>query len=201
MSNLHRPGGNVTGVSFLSTATLAAKRLDLLHELTPKVATIAYLLNPNNSILEHELMEVSKAANALRAQIIVQSAGSERDLEAVFAHLTQQRAGALLVGGNSLFNSLPERIVSLAARHALPTMYYLREFAAAGGLISYAASIIDAYRQAGIYAGGILKGANPADLPIILPTKFELVINLTTAKALDIEVPLSLMVRADEMID
>jgi putative ABC transport system substrate-binding protein len=155
--NLHRPGGNVTGVSFLSTATLAAKRLDLLHELAPKVATIAYLLNPNNPILEHELMEVRKAANALRAQIIVQSAGGEPDLEAVFARLTQQHAGALLVGGDSLFNSLRERIVSLAARHALPTMYYLREFATAGGLISYGASIIDAYRQAGIYAGGYSK--------------------------------------------
>jgi putative ABC transport system substrate-binding protein len=201
VSNLHRPGGNVTGVSFLSTATLVAKRLDLLHELKPKVATIAYLLNPNNPILEHELPEVRKAANALGTQITVQSAGSERDLEAVFVRLTQERAGALLVGGESLFNSLRERIISLAARHALPTMYYLRDFAAAGGLISYGASITDAYRQAGIYAGGILKGANPAELPIILPTKFELVINLTTAKALDIDVPLSLMVRADEMID
>jgi ABC-type uncharacterized transport system substrate-binding protein len=172
----------VTGVSFLSTATLAAKRLDLLHELVPKAATIAYLSNPNNRILEHELAEVRKAANPRGMQIIVQTAGSERDLEPAFARLMQQHTNALVVGGDSLFNSLRERIVSLAARHALPTMYYLREFATAGGLISYGASIIDAYRQAGIYAGGILKGANPAELPIILPTKFELVVNLTTAK-------------------
>jgi putative ABC transport system substrate-binding protein len=197
VSNLGRPGGNVTGVSFLSTATLAAKRVDLLHQLMPKVVTLAYLTNPNNSILEHELREVE----ALGLQILVLSVGSERDLEAAFARLAQERAVALFVGGDSLFNSLRDRLVALAARQALPTMYYLREFTAAGGLMSYGASITEAYRQAGIYAGGVLKGANPGDLPVVLPTKFELVINLTTAKALGLEVPLSLLIRADELLE
>ncbi len=201
VSNLGRPGGNVTGVSFLSTATLAAKRVDLLHQLMPKVVTLAYLTNPNNSILEHELREVRRAAEALGLQILVLSVGSERDLEAAFARLAQERAVALFVGGDSLFNSLRDRLVALAARQALPTMYYLREFTAAGGLMSYGASITEAYRQAGIYAGGVLKGANPGDLPVVLPTKFELVINLTTAKALGLEVPLSLLIRADELLE
>jgi putative ABC transport system substrate-binding protein len=201
VSNLGRPGGNVTGVSFLSTATLAAKRVDLLHQLMPKVVTLAYLTNPNNSILEHELREVRRAVEALGLQILVLSVGSERDLEAAFARLAQERAVALFVGGDSLFNSLRDRLVALAARQALPTMYYLREFTAAGGLMSYGASITEAYRQAGIYAGGVLKGANPGDLPVVLPTKFELVINLTTAKALGLEVPLSLLIRADELLE
>jgi putative ABC transport system substrate-binding protein len=201
VSNLGRPGGNVTGVSFLSTATLAAKRVDLLHQLMPKVVTLAYLTNPNNSILEHELREVRRAVEALGLQILVLSVGSERDLEAAFARLAQERAVALFVGGDSLFNSSRDRLVALAARQALPTMYYLREFTAAGGLMSYGASITEAYRQAGIYAGGVLKGANPGDLPVVLPTKFELVINLTTAKALGLEVPLSLLIRADELLE
>jgi putative ABC transport system substrate-binding protein len=201
VSNLGRPGGNVTGVSFLSTATLAAKRLDLLHQLMPKVLTIAYLRNPSNRILEHELREVKRAAEALGLQILVLDVDSERGLEAAFARLVQERAVALFVGGDSLFNSLRDRLVALAARQTLPTMYYLREFTAAGGLISYGASITEAYRQAGIYAGGVLKGASPADMPVVLPTKFELVINLTTAKTLGLEVPLSLLIRADELLE
>jgi putative ABC transport system substrate-binding protein len=201
VSSLSRPGGNVTGVSFLPTGTLAVKRLELLHELMPKVTTIAYLFNPNNPSLEQELREARKAADALGLQILVVSVGSERDLVPAFAHLAQGRAGSLLVGADSLFFSLSDRIVALATRQALPIMHYLREVTAAGGLMSYGASITDAYRQAGIYTGGILKGASPADLPIVLPTRFELVINLTTAKALGIDVPLSLMVRADEIID
>ena len=199
--NLGRPRGNVTGASFLTSTTLVAKRLDLLHELMPKVPTVTYLWNSNNSIMEHELRELRTAANALGLQVLAMSVGSERDFAAVFARLAQERAVTLLVGADSLFFSSLDHLVALAAHHALPTMYYLREFTAAGGLMSYGASIADAHRQTGIYAGGILKGARPADLPIVLPTKFELVINLTTAKALNIDVPLSLMVRADEMID
>jgi ABC-type uncharacterized transport system substrate-binding protein len=201
VSNLGRPGGNVTGVSFLSSAPLAAKRIDLLHQLTPKVVTLAYLSNPNNPVLEHELSEVRRGAEALGLQILVLSVGSERDLESAFARLARERAVALFVGGDSLFNSLRDRLVALAARQALPTMYYLREFTVAGGLISYGASITEAYRQAGIYAGGVLKGASPADLPVVLPAKFELVINLTTAKAFGLDVPLSLLIRADELLE
>jgi putative tryptophan/tyrosine transport system substrate-binding protein len=200
VASLNRPGGNVTGASFLTTA-LGAKRLSLLHELMPKVATIAYLLNPNNPAAEIEMREVQTAAHALGLKILVLNAGSERDFEAAFASLVQQREVALLVGADSLLNAWRDRLVALAARHALPAMYFLREFAAAGGLMSYGASITDAYRQAGIYAGGVVKGANPADLPVILSTKLELVINLTTAKALGLDVPLSLLIRADEMID
>jgi putative ABC transport system substrate-binding protein len=201
VTNLSRPGGNVTGVSFFSSVDLAAKRLDLLHQLIPKVAIIAYLMNPNSPIAELELSEVRQAAHSLRRQILVLSVGSERDLEAAFASLAQQRPVALLVSGHSLFTGLRNRLVALAARQALPTMHYLREFTATGGLMSYGASFTDSYRQAGIYAGEILKGAKPADLPIVLPTKYEFVINLTTAKALGLDVPLSLLIRADELIE
>ena len=200
VSSLGRPGGNVTGVSFFSITTLAGKRLDLLHEVVPKVDTIAYLMNPNNPF-KHELRELRKTADALGLKIFVVSAGSDSDIEAAFARLAQERAGALLISSDSWLNSLRERLIALSARQALPTMYLLREFTAAGGLMSYGASMTEAYRQAGIYAGGILKGAQPAELPIVLPSKFELVINLTTAKALGIDVPLSLLIRADEMID
>jgi putative ABC transport system substrate-binding protein len=200
VTNLSRPGGNVTGVSFFSSVDLAAKRLDLLHQLIPKVAIIAYLMNPNSPIAELELSEVRQAAHSLRRQIVL-SVGSERELEAAFASLAQQRSVALLVSGHSLFTGLRNRLVALAAGQALPTMHYLREFTATGGLMSYGASFTDSYRQAGIYAGGILKGAKPADLPIVLPTKFEFVINLTTAKALGLDVPLSLLIRVDELIE
>jgi len=201
VSSLGRPGGNVTGVSFLPTGTLAVKRLDYLHELLPKVTKIAYLHNPRNQSLEQELKALRNAAEGMKLEILVVSVGSEHDLTTGFERIAQERAGALLVGADSLFFSLTSRIVALAANQAVPMMHYLREVTVAGGLVSYGASITDAYRQAGIYAGGILKGAKPADLPIILPTRFELVINLSTAKALGIDVPLSLMVRADEMIE
>jgi ABC-type uncharacterized transport system substrate-binding protein len=201
VTSLSRPGGNVTGVSFFSSVDLAAKRLDLLHQLIPKVAVIAYLMNPNSPIAELELSELRQAAHSLGRQILVLSVGSERELEPAFASLAQQRSVALLVSGHSLFSGLRNRIVALAARQGLPTMHYLREFTAAGGLMSYGASFTDSYRQAGIYAGGILKGAKPADLPVVLPTKFEFVINLTTAKAFGIDVPLSLLARADEVIE
>jgi putative tryptophan/tyrosine transport system substrate-binding protein len=201
VTNLSRPGGNVTGVSFFSSVGLAAKRLELLHQLVPKVAVIAYLMNPNSPIAELELAELRQAAHSLGRQILVVSVGNERELDLAFASLAQERSVAVLVSGHSLFSGLRNRLVALAARQALPTMHYLREFTATGGLMSYGASFTDSYRQAGIYAGEILKGAKPADLPIVLPTKFELVINLTTAKALGLDVPLSLLIRADELIE
>jgi len=201
VTSLSRPGGNVTGVSFMTTATLAAKRLGLLRELVPNVTTIAYLMNPNNPAAEIEMREVQAAASSLGLQILVVNSGHERDFEAAFANLAGRRNLALFVGGDSLNFSWRERLVALAARHALPAMYFVREFAAAGGLISYGASITNSYRQAGIYAGQVLKGTKPGDLPVILPAKFELVINLKTAKTFGLDVPPSLLARADEVIE
>jgi len=166
----------------------------------PKDAIIAYLRNPNNPTGEPELGEVEHAAHSLWRQILILSAGSERELEPALASLAQRRPVALLVGGHSLFTGLRKRLVVLTARQALPTMHYLREFTATGGLMSYGASVTDAYRQAGIYAGEILS-AKPADLPIVLPTKYEFVINLKTAKAFGLEIPDKLMVLADEVIE
>jgi putative ABC transport system substrate-binding protein len=201
VSSLSRPGGNVTGVSFFSGIALGAKRLELLRELLPKATTIAYLMDGKSPFGELGLREARKAAPSHGLQILVLSIGSERELEAAFASLAQQRAVPLLVGASSLFNSWRDRIAALAAHQAVPTMHFMREFTATGGLMSYGTSIPDAYRQAGIYAGGILRGAKPADLPVILPTKYELVINLTTAKALGLDVPLSLLIRADELLE
>jgi len=201
VSSLSRPGGNVTGVSFFSTLGTAAKRLDFLDKLMPKDAIIGYLRNPNSPRGEPELVEVEHAAHSLGRQILILNAGSERELEPALASLAQHRPVALLVSGDSLFTGLRERLVVLTTRRAVPTMHYLREFTATGGLMSYGASVTDAYRQAGTYAGEILKGAKPADLPIMLPTKFELVINLKTAKALGIEVPPTLSAIADEVVE
>ena len=201
VSSLSRPGGNITGVSFFSGIVLGAKRLEFLRELLPKATTIAYLMDRNSPFGGLGLRELRKAEPSQGLQILVLSVGSERELEAAFASLAQQRAVPLLVAPASLFNSWRDRIAALAARQAVPTMHFMREFTATGGLMSYGTSIPDAYRQAGIYVGGILKGAKAADLPVILPTKYELVINLTTAKALGIDVPLPLMVRADELLE
>ncbi|HMF26000.1 MAG TPA: ABC transporter substrate-binding protein [Pseudolabrys sp.] len=201
VTSLSRPDGHVTGVSFFSTLGTAAKRLDLLDQLMPKDAIIAYLMNPNSRTGEPELGEVKNAAHSLGRQILILGVSSEREVELALARLAQHRSVALLVGGHSLFTGLHKRLVVLTARQALPTMHYLREFTAAGGLMSYGASITEAYRQAGIYAGGVLKGASPADMPVVLPTKFELVINLTTAKAFGLDVPLSVLIRADELLE
>ena len=201
VTSLSRPGGNVTGVSFFSTLGTAAKRLDLLDQLMPKDAIIAYLRNPNSLTGEPEFGEVEHAAHSLGRQILILSAGSERELEPALASLAQHRPVALLVSGHSLFTGLRKRLVLLTARQALPTMHYLREFTATGGLMSYGASVTDAYRQAGVYAGEILKGAKPADLPIVLPTKYEFVINLTTARAFGLEIPDKLLALADEVIE
>src|SRR5215471_301147 len=200
VASLNRPGGNVTGVSF-TTVELGAKQLGLLRELRPGATRIAVLVDPKFPITERFVSEVRAAASATGQQIEVLYASSDREIETAFTTLGQRGAGALLGGvGGSLF-SRRERLVALAARNRIPAMYILREYVAADGLMSYGASIADAYRQAGIYAGRILKGEKPGDLPVMLPTKFELVINLKTAKALGLQIPDRLLALADEVIE
>ena len=201
VASLNRPGGNVTGASFFAASPLAAKRLELLREMVPQLATIAFLVNPNSPNAELETREVQTASRSLGQQILVLSASNKRDLEPTFATLVQQRVGALLMGGGAFFNSQRDQLVSLAARHAVPSIYNLREFVEIGGLMSYGARITDSYRQVGVYTGRILQGVKPADLPVMLPTKFELVINLKTAKVLGLTVPLIMQMTADEIIE
>ena len=200
VTSLNHPGGNVTGVIFFAS-NLAAKRLELLRQLVPKAMTIAVLVKPNTPETEAERRDVLAAAQATGQLLLFFDASTEPEIATAFKSAAQRDAGALLVGGGPFFNSQREYIVSMAARYALPAMYQIPEAIAAGGLISYGTSLTDAYRQAGIYAGRILKGEKPADLPVMQPTKFELIINLKTAKALGLTVPPNLLALADEVIE
>jgi ABC-type uncharacterized transport system substrate-binding protein len=200
VDSLNRPSGNLTGVVFFASGHLGAKRVELLHELVPKAAIIAVLIDPR---FARELPAVEGAGRALGRQllVIVMKAASERELDAAFSAIVQAGAGALVVGGGPFFTSQRRRLVALAAQHAIPAIYDSREHVEAGGLMSYGTSLTTAYRQAGLYAGRILKGAKASELPVMQPTTFELVINLRTAKSLGLTVPLTLQAAADEVIE
>jgi putative ABC transport system substrate-binding protein len=198
VASLSRPGGNATGVSLLTTET-EAKRLGLLSELVPSAAVIGVLINPQGAGAQSQ--EVQEAARAIGRQVRIANAGNDRELEVAFSTLVQQRANALLVGADPFFDTRRDRIVALAAQFKLPAIYQFRDYAVAGGLMSYGISITDGYRQVGIYTGRVLKGTKPADLPIYQSIKFEAVINLKTAKTLGLEVPPTLLARADEVIE
>jgi putative ABC transport system substrate-binding protein len=200
VASLNRPGGNVTGVSYFA-AVLGAKRLELLRQVVPTATTIAMLVNPNTSLTEAERSDVQTAAQAIGQQLEIFDVSSGRDIETAFATFVQHGAGALLVGTGGFLNSERKRIVALADRYALPASYSQREGVVTGGLMSYGTSITNAYRQAGTYAGQILKGEKPGDLPVIQSTKFEFIINLRTAKALGLNIPDKLLALADEVIE
>jgi len=200
VASLGRPGGNLTG--FMQFAyDLAAKRFTLLREAVPDATVFGVLLNPADSGADLQRREAEEAAARLGVRLIVQHAGTPAEIAPGFAALTQQGAQAVLVGAAPLFNSHRAAIVALAARHRLPAMYEWRDFPAIGGLLSYGSALADAYRQVGVYAGRIVQGARPADLPVIQPTRFQLVVNLATARTLGIEIPASILVQADEVIE
>jgi putative tryptophan/tyrosine transport system substrate-binding protein len=200
VDGLARPGGNVTGISFL-VSEMAAKHVQLLNELAPKTAVIGFLANPSNPNLASAATEAQKAADMLSLKLVVVNASAERDFDPAFTTLVQQRVDSLFVEVDPFFTDQRARIAALAARHALPSIYALREFVDAGGLMSYGTSITDANRQLGIYTGRVLKGTKPAELPVMQSTIFELVINLKAAKALGLEVPTSILLRANELIE
>jgi putative tryptophan/tyrosine transport system substrate-binding protein len=183
------------------SAELTAKRLEILRELVPNVTRIGVLTNRNNPNAESQMNDVAAAARAIQQEIYVVNASSDHDMDEALATLVQHRAGALLVIADAMFTNRRERLTALAIRHAVPAIYHFREFPAVGGLISYGASLADEWRRTGVYAGRILKGAKPADLPVLQPAKFELVINLKTAKAIGLAIPPSLLARADEVIE
>jgi putative ABC transport system substrate-binding protein len=198
--SLNRPGGNVTGVSLIAAA-LDEKKLGLLHELAPKASVIAGLVNPNYPGAKTQADEVQNAASHVGVRAIAMSAASDDEIDAAFASAVQQGAGAMLVSSDPFFNSRAGRFVEQASRHSLPVMYPQSEFVQGGGLISYGPSFSDGYRNGGLYVGKILKGTKPAELPVMQPTKFELVINLKTAKSLGLGVPSTLLATADEVIE
>jgi putative tryptophan/tyrosine transport system substrate-binding protein len=195
-----RPGGNLTGVAIMVTE-LAPKRFDLLSEMVPQAGVIALLVNPNNVQTESVIEGVREAARAKAVQLQILKASTEAEIDAAFGTLMQLHAGALVVGPDPFLNNRREQLVALAARHTVPAIYEWRESVAAGGLISYGPSLADVFRQLGIYAGKILKGAKPGDLPVEQPTKFELVVNLSTSKALGLAIPPAILARADEVIE
>jgi putative ABC transport system substrate-binding protein len=200
VASLNRPGGNLTGVSLL-LGLLGAKRLELLRELVPLAALIGVLINPTNPSADAYATDMREAARAVGSQIHILNASTEGEIETTFASLAHLRVGALLVSTDAFFIGRREKLVALAARHGVPAIYEWSGFAIAGGLMSYGPSFEDAYHQSGIYTGRILKGEKPADLPVVQPTKFELVINLKTARALGLEIPASLVARADEVLE
>ena len=200
VASLGRPGGNITGVVFI-VSELGTKRLELLRQLVPNATSIGVLVNPNTPETEAERNDLLAASFKIGQQLIVLDVGSDRDIENAFATLVQRGAGAALIGAGPFLTSHRQQLVALAARSKLPTMYPLREYIAAGGLISYGASITEAYRQAGVYAGQILKGEKPADLPVLRSTKFEFVLNLEAAKTLGLKVPPALIALADEVLE
>ena len=201
VASLSRPGGNLTGVTALGVE-VGAKRLELLHELVPRAAVVALLVNPvNPALAEPTTRDLQRAARTLGLQLHVLHASTDTDFDRVFATLVELRAGGLVIGADAFFTSRVQRLADLAARHSLPAVYWQPEYAAAGGLMSYGTSYSDLYRQAGVYTGRILKGDKPAELPVQQSTKVELAINLKTAKALGLTVPLPLLGRADEVIE
>jgi putative ABC transport system substrate-binding protein len=200
VASMSRPGGNVTGVTFFS-GTLVAKRLELLRELVPQAATIAFLVNPTNTRNEIDKSDMQTAARSVGQHIAVLSASTAAEIETAFATAAQQRAGAILVNGDAFFTGQPHQLVALAARYRIPTSFPSKAAVEAGGLMSYGDDRWDSYRQAGAYVGRILKGDKPADLPVLQPTRFELVINLKTAKALGLDVPPMLLARTDAVIE
>jgi ABC-type uncharacterized transport system substrate-binding protein len=199
VASLARPGGNLTGFAIMAIEVWP-KRLEFLSELIPRTKAIGLLVNPR-TVSNRHIQEVQEAARAKRLQLHILNAGTDAELETAFASLVQLQVGGLVVGTDPFFNSRREQLVALAARHAVPAIYEWREFAAAGGLISYGSSLSSSYRQAGAYVGRILAGAKPADLPVQQPTTFELVVNLKTAEALGLTVPPSILSRADEVIE
>jgi putative tryptophan/tyrosine transport system substrate-binding protein len=200
VASLNRPGGNVTGVSFLGEL-MESKRLGLLHEMVPQADAVAVLLDPTNPVIDTQSRELDYAAQALGLRLDVNRASTDGDLDTAFAAIGKARAGALLIGSGPFFDLKREKVVAEATRQMLPTISDGRRFAEGGGLMSYGTSLPDAFHQVGLYTGQILKGAKPADLPVLQATNFEFVINLKTAKALGIEVPPSLLARADEVIE
>jgi putative tryptophan/tyrosine transport system substrate-binding protein len=200
VTSLARPGGNATGVNIFTTE-LVEKRLGLLHDLVPAATTVAVLSNPNFAAAVANVRESEAAARAIGKEVVIFNASSDAEIETAFVNIVQARPGALLVLADPFFNSRRGLIVALTARHAIPTIYEWREFAEAGGLVSYGTSLVEAYRQLGIYAGRILKGEKPADLPIVQLSKFELIINLNTARALGLAIPPGVLAIADEVIE
>jgi putative ABC transport system substrate-binding protein len=200
VASLNRPGGNATGVN-VQLVDVVAKRLGMLRELAPGANRFVALVNPNTVFTDAVVKELQASASALGLSIEILHAGTGREIDAAFANLVQKPGGALLVGPDAVFVSRRAQIVTLAARHALPAIYYTRDFAEIGGLMSYGPNLADVYRQVGIYVGRVLKGEKPADLPVVQPTKFELIVNLNTARALDISIPSTLLALADEVIE
>jgi putative ABC transport system substrate-binding protein len=200
VASMNRPGGNATGLSML-TSQLEAKRLGLLHEMTPKVTAVGVLINPSNASAESQVEQVQTAARSLALQLHVRNASNSGELVAAVASLVQAGAGALMAAADPFFAAQRDGLVALAAKHTLPAMWEWPDFVEGGGLMSYGTSIVDNYRQVGVYTGRILKGEAPADLPVVQPVKFVLVINLKTAKTLGLEVPPTLLARADDVIE